>query len=195
MNGLRSWRRLARSYFVQPSLVFWPQQAGPSSSLGCRRTRASELLDDALAELRGGDVGGAAVAKSVEEALLEAQLIAAVVAAGEMSAHRGELLLIELEVEEDVEPLDAVVAVHRALPNSSEASARPRCRARAPGRKAASGGTFDPGAAATSRFRSGLRPSRRSPYRRSPRRREGRWCGTSRAAPPARRSLRYRRRC
>jgi len=72
-----------------------------------------QLLDDALAELRRGDVGGATVAKTVEEARFKAQLIAAVVASGDVSAHLGELLLVELEVEERVEPFDAVVAVHR----------------------------------------------------------------------------------
>ena len=85
-----------------------------SSSLRRRRICTSELQDDALAEQRRGFLGGAAVAKTVEEARLEAQLIAAVVASGDMRADSGELLLVELEIEEGVEPLHAVAAVHRS---------------------------------------------------------------------------------
>ncbi len=56
------------------------------------------------------------MAKTLEEAGLEAQLIAAVVATGDVRAQRGELLLVELQVEERVEPFHAVVAIHPSLP-------------------------------------------------------------------------------
>src|SRR2546427_2461864 len=76
---------------------------------------ASEPLGDALPKLRGGGIGGPAVADHLQELLLKHDGVAAVVAPFEVLGNLFALGRAELLIEELVELLEAVVAVHAVL--------------------------------------------------------------------------------
>src|SRR3989442_3291823 len=92
-----------------------------ATSGGRRRHVASKSLGHALTELVGGEVGGPAVADHLQKALLEHDRVPTVIAPFEVARHLRALGGPELLVEELVELLEAVVAVHPHPPSPAAA--------------------------------------------------------------------------
>src|SRR5438552_5867359 len=96
-----------------------------------RRGFFPKSADDPLAELRRSDVGRAAIADDADKTGLEAEALAAIATVLEVGLHVLEVDRAQLLVEEGVEPLEAVPAVHRVQSDRGAArnAAIPRSRA------------------------------------------------------------------
>src|SRR2546425_6204437 len=103
----------------------------------CRRGFFPKSADDPLAKLRRSDVGRAAIADDAEETGLEAEALAAIAAVLEVGLHVLEVDRAQLLVEEGVEPLEAVLAVHRlqSARGAVRRAAIPRSRASSSSRR------------------------------------------------------------